>query len=155
MKKIVFIMLALLVTGFVSAQVDFSGKWKLNASKSQLGEQFSMSPKEVIVSQTGNMLNVEKHSEFQGQEMTTNAKYTLDGKECINPGFQDSENKSTAIWSDDKKSLKITTKISMGGGDNELTFVEVYSVNGGNMTIKLNSSSSFGDMAETAVYDKE
>lgn len=155
MKRIIILLLGLLVTGFVSAQVDFSGKWKLNASKSQLGEQFSMSPKEVIVSQSGGVMNVEKHSEFQGQQMTTNAKYTLDGKECVNPGFQDSQNKSTALWSDDKKSLKITTKIPMGGGGDELTFVEVYSIAGENMTIKLNSSSSFGDMSETAVYDKE
>jgi len=155
MKKIVFILIAVLVSGFVSGQVDFSGTWKLNTSKSKLGGEFSMSPKEVMIKQSGNTMSVEKHSEFQGQEMTTSGKYTLDGKECVNTGFMDTELKSTAVWADDKKSLKITTKFAMGGGGEEMTFVEVYSMDGDNLSVVASSSSSFGEMSETAVYDKQ
>ena len=56
MKKTFFFLAAILVAVTVSAQVDLSGSWKLNSSKSKLGEQFSMAPKEIIVVQKGNDL---------------------------------------------------------------------------------------------------
>ena len=155
MKKTVFLLATFLVSVTASAQLlDFSGNWKLNTSKSKLGDQFSMAPKEIIVAQKDNDFNVEKHSSFQDQEFTINDKFTLDGKECINPGWQDTQKKSTAVWSEDKMSLKITTKMSMGDGG-EMTIVEVYKMDGSNMVIESSSSSSFGDMAETMVYDKQ
>jgi len=137
------------------AQADFSGYWKLNTSKSTISGDFTMSPKEIVINQSGNVMNVEKHSEFQGQEMVTNDKFTLDGKECINQGMMDSEKKSTASWSDDKKVLTINTKFSMGDGGDEMTFKEIYSFKGENLEVKLEASSSFGDMTETGVYEKQ
>ena len=92
MKKPVVLLAILFISVFASAQgINFSGSWKLNSSKSKLGDQFSMAPKEIIVTQNGNNLNIEKHSEFQGQTYTSTDKLTLDGKECINAGFMDSE----------------------------------------------------------------
>jgi len=155
MKKTMIFISTLFLSAVVSAQgVDFSGNWKLNTSKSRLGQEFSMAPKTIIVTQKGNELNVEKHSSFQDQEFTINDKFTLDGKECINPGWQDSQKKSTVVWLDDKKSLKITTKMTIGDGG-ELTIVEVYKMDGENMVIESTSSSSYGDLAETMVYDKQ
>jgi len=155
MKKTVLFFAALLISVIVSAQgVDFSGKWKLNSSKSKLNDQFSMAPKDIIVEQTGNDLNLEKHSSFQDQDFTTKDKITLDGKECINTGWQDSKKKSVAVWSDDKTSLKITSKIPMND-DNEMTIIEVYKMDGSNLIIESSASSSFGDLAETMFYDKQ
>jgi hypothetical protein len=155
MKKTVLFFAALLISVIVSAQgVDFSGKWKLNSSKSKLNDQFSMAPKDIIVEQTGNDLNLEKHSSFQDQDFTTKDKITLDGKECINAGWQDSKKKSVAVWSDDKTSLKITSKIPMND-DNEMTIIEVYKMDGSNLIIESSASSSFGDLAETMFYDKQ
>ena len=155
MKKTLFLLAAFLISAVTLAQgLDFSGTWKLNTSKSKLGAEFSMAPKEIIISQKGNDYSVEKHSSFQDQEFTINEKFTLDGKECINPGWQDSQKKSTAVWSEDKKSLKITTKMTIGDGG-EMTIVEVYKMDGSNMVIESSSSSSFGEMAETIVYDKQ
>jgi hypothetical protein len=154
MKKTFFFLAAILVAVTVSAQVDLSGSWKLNSSKSKLGEQFSMAPKKIIVVQKGNDMSMERHSEMQGQEFTTNDKFTLDGKECINAGWMDSQKKSIAVWAADKKSLKITSKIPMQDGG-EIAITEVYKIDGANMVIEMNSSSSFGDMAETQVYDKK
>lgn len=154
MKKAFFILAAILATFTLSAQTDFSGSWKLNSSKSKLGDQFSMAPKEIIVVQKGNDMSVERHSEWQGQEFTINDKFTLDGKECINAGFMDTQKKSTAAWSADKKSLTIKSKIPMqDGGDFSVT--EVYKMDNGSMVIESSASSSFGDMAETQVYDKK
>lgn len=155
MKKSVVLLAVLFISALGSAQgVDFSGNWKLNSSKSKLGDQFSMAPKEIIVVQKGNDLSLEKHSEFQDQQFTINDKFTLDGKECINDGWMDSKKKSTAVWSADKKSLKISSKIAMQDGG-EMTISETYTLNGGNMVIEMSASSSYGDMSETQVYDKK
>jgi len=153
MKKVFFLFAILLISVFVSAQsVDFSGSWKLNRSKSTLGEQFSMAPSEIVISQNGNDLNVERHSSFQDQEFTTNDKFTLDGKECVNTGWRDSQKKSTAVWID-KNTLKITSKIPMRDSG-EMTINEVYKMDDGNMVIETSASSSYGDFSETMVYDK-
>lgn len=154
MKKTIYLLVMLCLSVFVSAQgIDFSGSWKLNSSKSKLGDQFSMAPNKIIVVQNGNEMSIEKHSNFQGQESTTNDKLTLDGEECVNAGFMDTEKKSTVSWTDDKKSLKITSKIDIQG--ETMTTNEVYKLDGGSMIIESTMSSSFGDMSETMVYDKE
>jgi len=154
MKKAFFFLATILATFTISAQTDFSGSWKLNPSISKLGDQFSIAPKEITVVQKGNEMIMERHSEWQGQEFTTNDKFTLGGKECINAGWMDSQKKSTAVWAADKKSLKINSKITMHDGG-EISITEVYKMDDTNMVIEMNSSSSFGDMAETQVYDKK
>jgi len=155
MKKIKFLLAALMITSVATAQViNFSGNWKLNNSKSKLNDQFTMAPKEIILTQNGNDLSSERHVSFQDQDMTLKDKFTLDGKECINPGWQDTQKKSTAVWSDDNKSLKITTKISMNDGS-EMVINELYKMDGDNLVIESNSSSSYGDRSETMVFDKQ
>jgi len=155
MSRIIFLIAALLVSVLVSAQgIDFSGNWKLNKTASKLNDQFSMAPKDIIVVQTGNDFDIEKHSSFQGNDFTIKDKLTLDGKECINPGWQDSQKKSTAVWSDDKQSLKITTKFPMGDSG-EMTIIEIYKMDSSNLVVETSASSSFGDVAETLVFDKQ
>ena len=155
MKRTLFFLIALLISAMVNAQgMDFSGSLKLNSSKSKLNDQFSFAPKEIKIEQKGNDLKIEKHTSFQDQEFVTTDKLTLDGKECINTGFQDSQKKSTAVWSDDKASLKITSKLSIGDGG-EMTIIEIYKMDGSNMVIDSSSNSSFGEMKETMAYDKQ
>lgn len=155
MKKVAFLLSAMLLAVMVSAQgTDFSGKWKLNSSKSKLNADFSFAPKEVVIQQSGNDLSVEKHSSFQGNDFTINDKFTLDGKECINEGWQGSKKKSTAVWSDNKKELTIASKIPMQDGG-EMTITEIYKMDGNNLVIESAASSSFGDLNETMAYDKQ
>jgi len=155
MSKIVFLLAILLGSVIVSAQaIDFSGNWKLDKANSKLNEQFSMAPKDIIVAQSDNDFKIERHSSFQDNDFTSNDKFTLDGKECINPGWQDSEKKSTAIWADDRLSLKITTKFPMGD-NGEMTIVEVYKLDGENLVIESSASSSFGDSTEKMVFNKQ
>lgn len=154
MKKAIYLFVMLFCTTLVSAQgIDFSGTWKLNSSKSKLNDQFSMAPNEIVVVHKANDMSVEKHSSFQGQNFTTQDKLTLDGKECVNTGIMDTEKKSTAVWSDDKKLLTVSSKIPMQG--ETMTIVEVYKMDGNNMVIEASASSSYGDMSETMVYDKQ
>lgn len=153
MKKSILFIAGLFLVAIAQAQTpDFSGKWKLNNSKSNLGAEFSMAPLEVIVTHKGNDFSIEKHSEFQGEAFTTTEKYTLDGKESVNSVWQDMQKKSVVTWSDDKKSFKVASKLDIGG--EEITITEVFRMEGGNMIIDSSSNSSFGDMAEKMVYDK-
>jgi hypothetical protein len=152
MKKIVLLLSAVFFSTMLFAQTDFSGTWTLNTSKSQLGER-SFAPKSIIIAQKGNEMSIESHNEFQGEERTRTNKYTLDGKECVNPGFRDSEVKSKAVWSSDKKSLTIDSTVEMQNGD--MTIKAVYKMDGNNLVIESSSSSSFGDRSETQVFDKK
>ncbi|HBZ21651.1 MAG TPA: hypothetical protein DEO60_11010 [Bacteroidales bacterium] len=154
MKKSFTILAALMVSAAAFAQgLNFSGSWKLNGEKSKLNAEFSFAPKEIIITQSGNDMSVEKHSSFQDQDFVTTDKLTLDGKECLNTGFQDTQKKSTCTWSEDKASLKIISKMSIGDGD--MTITEVYKMDGSNMVLESSASSSYGDLNETIVYDKK
>ena len=155
MNKMLFLLMIASISVSVSAQsTDFSGKWKLNSSKSKLSAEFSMAPKALVIVQKGNDLSVERHSTFQDREFTFSDKLTLDGKECINKGWMDSEKKSTAVVSADKKSIKITTLIAMGNSGN-MTVTENYRLDGNTLVVVASAASSFGDRTETMVYDKE
>lgn len=133
---------------------DFSGKWKLNRSQSQLGAEFSMAPFQLTIEQGPNSLAVERISDFQGEEFTQNEKFTLDGKESKNEGFQGMERISIASWTADGKSLEIKTAMPTPDGG-EITVTEIYKMNGKNLTIVHNMQGPRGDMKETWVYDKQ
>ena len=154
MKKIITLASLLLLTIIVSAQTDFSGTWKLNKEKSTLNDQFSMAPTQLIIVQKGNDLSLERNVSFQDQAMTIKDKFTLDGKECINAGMMDSQKKSMAQLSADKKVLTIDSKIPMQDGG-EITIKEVFSIVDGNLIIDSSNKSSWGDSSEKMAFDKQ
>lgn len=155
MKKVLYLLVFSLITLTSMAKVtDFSGTWNLNKEKSTLNEQFSMAPSQMILQQSPEVLNVEKHATWQDQEFTIKDKFTLDGKECINPGWQDSQKTSTAVWSADEKTLTITSKLPMQDGQ-EMTIVEIYQLQDNNLKLDVSANSSFGEMKETFLFDKQ
>lgn len=155
MKKIIYLFVFTLITFTSMGKVaDFSGTWNLNKSQSTLNEQFSMAPSQIILVQTADLLDVEKHANFQGQDYTINDKFTLDGKECINAGWQDSKKTSTVAWSEDEKQMTVTSKIPMQDGG-EMTITEAYQMEGNQLKVAVSASSSFGDLTETYLFDKQ
>jgi hypothetical protein len=138
--------------------VSFAGSWTLNSEKSDLGESRmrGFSPTELSVTQNGGKLVVESTRRGRnGQDMTTEMTYTLDGKECSN----DSEYRkstSTAKWSDDGKMLTISTKSTFSRNGNEFTFetVEIWTMDGGSLTIDSTMNSRRGERKTRLVYDK-
>lgn len=155
MKKILYLLVfSFIALSSMGEAPDFSGTWNLNKSKSTLNDQFSMAPNKVILVQTAAVLDVEKHSTWQEQEFTTKDKLTLDGKESINTGWQDTEKKSTAVWSDDQKILTITSKLPMQDGT-EMVIIETYQKEADNLKMMVTASSSFGEMSETYYFDKQ
>lgn len=155
MKKLALTLAVALVATLSMAQSNFSGSWKLNAEKSKLGEM-SFAPKSLTLTQDANTLSVESVSSFQDQEMKSSSKYTLDGKESVNTGMMDMQQKSTAVWSADKTTLTISTKMDMQG--QSMTITETYKLNAGNLevTSEMNMPNMpNGGMKETRVYDKK
>lgn len=155
MKKLSFLFAAVIMAVVVSAQAtDFTGKWKLNNTRSTLNDQFSMAPYEVNVNQNGNDLSVEKHFSFQGNNISVKNNFTLDGQECINEGWQGSRKKSNAGWDDAKQELTIKSKLTMQDG-NEVSITEVYKKSEDNMVLVSSATSSYGDLNETMVFDRQ
>lgn len=151
MKRKAFTLLLIALTMMAGAQTQLSGKYKLDRSQSQLHKQFSMAPNEVVIQSTKKAFKVEKHASFQGNAFTISDSYTLDGKECINPGWMDTQKKSTAKWNKKEKKLTVNTKLALQDGQ-EMTVVEVYHKDGPKLIIDAKASSSFGDMNETMVF---
>jgi uncharacterized protein YdeI (BOF family) len=153
MKNFVFIIaLAFLSATAFGQKVNFSGDWKLNESKSELGYEFSLAPKAMTVEHTKKTLDITSVSEWDGQEVESKSHYTLDGEVSENVGFAESATKSTANYDKKTKSLKIVTNGSVEGMDYTLT--QIMTMKEGNLVINSEAGSDMGEMVETFVFEK-
>jgi hypothetical protein len=140
-------------------KVNFSGTWSLNEGKSVFGEYGRFwAPEKLIIVQKGKKLSMEKFSTGpSGEEFNIIENYTLNGKECENTIFEQSKKKSTATWSDDKKNLVINSILNLQWEDQEMEVKvdETYGLedDGNSLVIQSVSSSSYGEMKVTYVYD--
>ena len=155
----VSILIFLSVTIFAQEKkTDFSGSWKLNESKSQMGEgRGRMAATKMKITQEAAMLSNEKTSVRQsGEEVTTTEKVTFDGKETDNSA-NNRQKKSMASWSADGKVLTVnsTTIFERDGNTMEIKSVEIYKPGTDNtFTIESSSTSQRGEFKATLVYDK-
>jgi len=142
------------------AKTDFSGKWKLNESKSELGQFADFAPSLIETAQTENAISISRTAKsFDGNEITTKEALTFDGKEAISALFGESKKKSSSGWSEDGKTMTITYTLLLefNGQSSEVKGKEVWSLgdDGKTMIVKNNSSSSFGDLDTKSVYEKQ
>ncbi len=155
MKKIsILLALAVISSLAIGQKVNFSGTWNINREKSELNDQFSMAPNNLVVEQSKKELSIQRNSSWQGQDFSFTDKITLDGNVCENVGFMDMVKKSTAVWNDDKRSIKIISSFEMQDGS-EMTITENLSMDGKQMVLNATASSSYGDMSEVFVFDKQ
>jgi hypothetical protein len=155
MKKLLYFIAFTMVSMTGMGQVaDFSGTWTLNKDKSTLFEQFSLAPSQLILIQTADSLTVEKHGTFEGTDYVSKDKFSLDGKESVNPGMMNSKKTSTAVWSEDGKILTISSKLPTQD-QGEATTKEVYQMVESNLKLELSAASSMGEMSETYLLDKQ
>jgi hypothetical protein len=155
MKKIsILLALAVISSLAIGQKVNFSGTWNINREKSELNDQFSMAPNSLVVEQSKKELSIQRNSSWQGQDFSFTDKITLDGNVCENVGFMDMVKKSTAVWNDDKRSIKIISSFEMQDGS-EMTITENLSMDGKQMVLNATASSSYGDMSEVFVFDKQ
>ena len=155
MKNIALVLALVLFSSVAIGQkVNYSGEWKLNESKSELGYQFSMAPKSVTVNHTKKTLDLKTVNVWEGQEVVSESHFTLDGKENENTGFGGSVTKSTAVVDKGTKSIKIVSEGSSEGvGD--WTSTQVLSMKDGTLMIAFEAASQMGEMFETYAFDKQ
>ncbi len=155
MKNIAFVLALVLFSSVAIGQkVNYSGEWKLNESKSELGYDFSMAPTSVSVKHTKKTLDLKSVNVWDGQEIVSESHLTLNGKETENMGFGESVTKSTAVVDKGTKTITIVTDGSSEGvGD--WTSTQVMSMKDGNLVIEFEAASDMGEMAETYVFDKQ
>jgi hypothetical protein len=142
------------------AATDFSGKWKLNEAKSELGQFANFATRLIETVQNAESISISRTApSFDGNDVTTKEQLTFDGKEAESPFIADSKKKSIAAWSPDAKMLKITYSftLSFDGQSNEIKGTEAWTLSddGKTLTVKGKSSSSFGDLETTSVYEKQ
>jgi len=149
------ILVSLSFAATAQKKVDFSGTWNLDKSLSNQHPEFSWAPVQLNISQERKLIAIERVSNWQGEEFRQTSKYSLDGKESVNEGFQGQDFTSIASWAKDKKSITIVTDLEMQDGG-ILNLSSTYGMEDGNLKIEFNTKGGpMGDSAETWIYNKE
>jgi len=153
------LLLSVSVLNAKESKVNFSGEWVLNADESDLGgrgRRRGMRFTKIVVEQKGDKLVVEAfRTNRDGEEVSTVSTYTLDGKECKNENdFRTSV--SVAEWSEDGKTLTISSTITISRGDREFTMesTEKWSLDKEKLTVDSTISTPRGERTRKAVFDK-
>ena len=139
---------------------NFSGEWKLNESKSDLGQFANFAVRTVKAEQKDDSITIYRTApSFTGENYTTTETLSYDGKETESNLFGNSKKKASAKWSDDGQVLTITYNLSLdfNGQTTEVSGTEKWTLSDGGKTLILenNSTSSFGDLATKSVYEKQ
>lgn len=142
-------------------KANFSGTWALNESKSTQAEGgFRMGASLMTITQDAVNLNVEStRKNRDGEDVKSPAKFTLDGKECTNPGgFGNSTRNSVVTWSADGKTLNFahSMKFDMNGETQEFKNTESWKLND-DKTLSIETIMNFNgeERKTTNVYDKK
>src|SRR6266496_668286 len=116
-KSLVFVMMVpVLLFAFTSKpdKANFSGKWKLNEAKSDLGQMASFATRTLKADQKEDAITVERTApSFNGDDLTTKETLTFDGKEVESKLFGNSTRKATAKWSDDGQTLSVNYNLNL------------------------------------------
>ncbi len=142
----------------VAYRDNFSGDWKLDETKSELGEFGGRVARSFKVEQKENEITIARTTPgFNGGDpVTSTVTLTFDGKVIESEGFGGSKRKSTAKWSDDGLTLTInnTTLFERDGQTNEFKSTETWSLKDGSLSVVTNSNSPAGERITKAIYKK-
>jgi len=142
----------------LNAPPNFSGEWKLNESKSEMG-QFGRAAKKIKVeSVDAQGISYERTSTNQaGEEVVRKEKLTFDGKEVESTGgFGNAKTKSKATITDDAMTINAVSVFDRDGQSMEVKRKEIWKLSDSGNVLTIEASSSFGDNNNTSklVYDK-
>lgn len=159
MTRRLFALSALLAAACFTAPADskpdFSGEWKLNVDKSNFGPMPAPTTATRKIVHKDPDVNIESSQSGPQGDMTTNIKFTTDGKETtntINTPNGDIEIKTTGSW--DGKEIKTNNKLNIQGMD--ITSEERMSLSedGKVMTNTQKISTPQGDFETSMVFEK-
>ena len=143
----------------MAQRVNFSGEWKLDEGKSDLGQFANFAPRIIKVTQTADSVVISKTApSFNGENVTTSETLSYDGKQTKTTMGGTSTRTASAKWSDDGQTLTITfvLMLDFNGETTEIKGTEVWTLADGGTTLvsQNNSSSSFGDLKAKGIYKK-
>ncbi|MEO7529984.1 MAG: hypothetical protein ABIS69_01190 [Sediminibacterium sp.] len=144
----------------LSAQrTSFSGDWKLDESKSELGEFGGRIARSVKAEQKDDAITVTRTTPgFNGGDpVTTSVSLPFDGKVVESEGFGGSKRKSTAKWSEDGKTLMINSTMNFERDGESFEFKSTESwtiISDGLLSIAATTNSPRGESATKAIYKK-
>src|SRR5437773_1394780 len=138
---------------------NFSGDWKLNEGKSDLGQFGPYAPRSIKVNQTADSITISKTAaSMSGEDVTISETLSYDGKETKTTVFGTSTRTASAKWSDDGQTLTISYDLMLdfNGQTTEIKGTEAWTLGDGGKTLvsQNNSSSSFGDIQAKGIYEK-
>lgn len=144
----------LLVVGAAAANAkpNFTGEWKLNASKSEFGPMPAPASRVDKIKHADPDLAVSTTASGPQGEATFDLKYTTDGKECTNE-LRGNPTKSTAAWDGD--ALVINTKANFQGNDITLTDKWTLSEDGKTLTVARHIKAPQGEFDQKTVLEKQ
>lgn len=143
---------------FKTAKANFSGEWKLNEGKSELGDfgaRFTATA--IKVEQKESDITIARTTPgFNGGDpVTTSLTLTYDGKVTESTVFGSAKRKSTAKWSDDQTLvINHVTTFERDGQTSEFKGTETWSMKDGSLSVVTVSSSPRGETTTKAVYTK-
>jgi hypothetical protein len=144
-----------------AAKTNFSGTWAFNEAKSTPSEGgFRMGASLMVVTQDGDNLSYEgTRKNRDGEDVKSTSKFTLDGKESVNPaGFGNSNRNSLVTWSADGKVLNFshTMKFEREGETQEFKNTESWKINDDKtLSVEIIMNFQGEERKITSVYDKK
>jgi hypothetical protein len=139
---------AIFLASHAQAATDLSGDWKLNAAKSDYGPVPQPDEMTLTIKYSDPSLQMSTTQKGGRGEVTTELKYTTDGKPAENKG-----SKGSAKW--DGAKLVIDSVRQRQGSD--LTFHEVYTLSADGKTLTVNNHiiAPQGEFDLVQVFDKQ
>ncbi len=148
------LMLLTVAVGLVQAQAkpNFSGTWKMNASKSDFGPIPAPDSQTQKINHEDPSLKLNIAESGQMGDMNFDLSYTTDGKECTNT-IAGNEFKSVLKWEGDD--LVIDTKGSFNGTDFTAQDRWALSGDGKTLTVQRHLSSAMGEADQKVLFEKQ
>ena len=139
---------------------NFSGTWKLNESKSDLGPMAQFATRAIKTDQKDDAISISRTAPgFDGGDETTSETLSFDGKEIESTVLGNNKRKASAKWSDDGNTLsvKYVLNLDFNGQAFEVKGTETWTLSsdGKTLTVQTNAASPQGDITAKAVYDKQ
>lgn len=137
-----------LLAGYAQGATNFTGAWKLNLTKSELGPVPAPEVAIRTINHNDPTLLISSYQKGAAGEATTELKYTTDGKPVENKG-----SKGTAKWDGDK--LVVDSVRDYQGVELKLHDVWSLSADGKTMTVNSHLAVPQGEFDVVWVFDKQ
>ncbi len=155
-RRIVLAALAVMMSAAAADKPDFTGTWKLDASKSEFGKMPAPDKMERVIEHQDPAIKVKTTQSTPNGDRTTDTAYTLDGKE------QKQETPRGVIlytprWEGNVVVIDSKRSMNVQGQQVEITGVERWSISedGKTMTVDSKMVAPMGELTMKAVFVKQ